>query len=102
MCSTRSANLKKNKSSIQTSWYLRPNPEDQINKKLDDRKNDQATKKGKKNIRPNSTVLNLIIRSSGFTNQLSLNGYIGTNIKGRVLQIMGNLPFELANASDRY
>ena len=31
-----------------------------------------------------------------YTKQLNLNGYIGANIKGRVLQIMGNLPFELA------
>ena len=31
-----------------------------------------------------------------YTNSLTWNGYIGANIKGRVLQIMGNLPFELA------
>ena len=29
----------------QTSWSSRPNPEDQINRKPDDRKNDQMTKK---------------------------------------------------------
>ena len=31
-----------------------------------------------------------------YTKQLNLNGYIGANIKGRVLQLLGNLPFELA------
>ena len=31
-----------------------------------------------------------------YTKQLNLNGYIGAKRKGRVLQIMGNLPFELA------
>ena len=31
-----------------------------------------------------------------YTKQLNLNGYIGANIKGRVLQIVGNLNFELA------
>ena len=31
-----------------------------------------------------------------YTKQLNLNGYIGAKIKGRVLQIMGNLPIELA------
>ena len=30
------------------------------------------------------------------TKQLNLNGYIGANIKGRVLQIVWNLQFELA------
>ena len=31
-----------------------------------------------------------------YTKQLYLNGYMRTNIKGRVLQIFGNLPLELA------
>ena len=31
-----------------------------------------------------------------YTKQVYLNGYIGANIKGWILQIMGNLPFELA------
>ena len=31
-----------------------------------------------------------------YTKQLNSNGYIGAKMKGRVLQIMGNLPFELA------
>ena len=40
--------------------------------------------------------------SMRYTKQLNLNGYIGAKIKGRVLQIMGNLPFELAKlAIDR-
>ena len=33
--------------------------------------------------------------SSTYTKQLSLNGNIGANIKGRVFQIMWNLHFEL-------
>ena len=41
------------------SWYRRPNQEDRINRKPVDLKNDQRTKKVKKNIEPNRTVLNL-------------------------------------------
>ena len=42
-----------------TSWYRRLNPDDQINRKPGDRKNDQTTEKAK-NHQTNSTVLNLI------------------------------------------
>ena len=38
------------------SWYQRTNPEDRINIKPENQKNDQVTKKAK-NHRPNSTVL---------------------------------------------
>ena len=41
------------------SWSSGPNPEDQINRKPDDRKNDQMTKKARNN-ETKSTVLNLI------------------------------------------
>ena len=39
-------------------------------------------------ISGNSTSLRYI-------KKLNLNGYIGAKIKGRVLQVMENLPFEL-------
>ena len=45
--------------SFKRSWYHRQNPEDQINRKPDGQKNHQSTAKAK-NVRPNSTVLNLI------------------------------------------
>ena len=41
-----------------TSWSSRPNPENQINRKPDDRKNDQTTEKAKKH-KTESIVLNL-------------------------------------------
>ena len=44
-------------------------------------------------------ILNVISGSSTslrYTKQLNLKGYIGSNINGRVVQIMGNLHFELA------
>ena len=43
-----------------------------------------------------SNVISGSSTSFRYTNQLSLNGNMGANIKGRVLHIMGNLPFELA------
>ena len=46
-----------------------------------------------------TAIMNVISGSSTslrYTKQLNLNGYIGANIKGRVLQIVGNLNFELA------
>ena len=67
---------------LYTSWSIRPNPEDQINRKLNDRKNDQMTEKPLPNrfrhptdqsgLMPiltlllNSVIRFLFIRSSGF------------------------------------
>ena len=44
-----------------SSWYGRPKPEDRINRKPDDQKNDERTKntKNRKTEKMNSTVLNL-------------------------------------------
>ena len=50
-------------------------------------------------------ILNVISGSSAslrFTKQLNFNGYIRAKKKGRVLQIMGNLPFELAKLVQNY
>ena len=56
---------------IPKSWSIRPNPEDRINRKPDDRKNDQMTKKTKTG-RPkkiNSTALYLIFNPENDKNE---------------------------------
>ena len=48
---------------LKPSWSSRPNPEDQINRKPDDRKNDQTTEKAK-NLKTKSNAIKPNIRSN--------------------------------------
>ena len=66
------------------SWYFRPNPEDQINRKPGDWKNDQRTKDTKhhETKKMNSTVLNL-----SYGNPVTCEYNLGNKLCAAELQV---------------
>ena len=51
---------------LKLSWYIGPNPEDQINRKPDDQKNDQSTENTKKQMTKSTVLCLIFIWLSGF------------------------------------
>ena len=83
------------------SWYHRPNPEDLINRKPGDRKNDQRTEKAKKhetkdyclesNIWSNLYLVNLDMLISGYTKPIILSSNVV--LFGPFILILGHMVF---------